>query len=93
MVGRVQQPDFQNRFAVEIDWKDASNHLRLIQRSDTAIGVALEDLGTWQTIASLRPNKPANDAGIDPAVAAAMRKNEAPPGPPEKNDKKPPPKK
>ena len=90
VAGRLLQPDNTSRFAVEVDWKDAANHLRIIQRSDTLIGVALEDIGTWQALPSLRPNKPTADNGIDPSVAAAMRKEEAPPGPPEK---KPPPKK
>jgi len=90
VAGRLLQPDNTTRFAVEVDWKDANNHLRIIQRSDTWIGVALEDIGTWQALPSLRPNKPAADNGIDPTVAGALRKEEPPPGPPEK---KPPPKK
>ena len=91
VAGRLLQPDGKDRFAVEVDWKDANNHLRLIQRSETAVGVALEEISTWQALASLRVNKPTQDNGIDPSVAAAMRKEEAPPGPPDK--KAPPPKK
>jgi hypothetical protein len=91
VAGRLLQPDNQSRFAVEVDWKDTNNHLRIIQRSDTWIGVALEDIGTWQALPSLRPNKPVADNGIDPTVAGALRKEEPPPGPPEK--KAPPPKK
>jgi hypothetical protein len=86
--GRVLQPDGTTRFAVEVDWKDAANHLRMIQRSDTWIGVALEDIGTWQSLPSLRPNKPVVDSGIDPSVAGILRKDEAPPGPPEKTPPK-----
>jgi hypothetical protein len=87
VAGRVLQPDYTSRYAVEVDWRDSSNHLRLIQRSDTAVGVALEDVGTWQSIASLRVNKPVVDAAIDPAVAAIMR-HDTPPGPPPDADKK-----
>jgi hypothetical protein len=93
VAGRVLQPDGKARFAVEVDWKDANNHLRIIQRSDTAIGVALEDITTWQALASLRTNKPSEDNGIDPAVAAAVRKDDAPPGPPDKKAPPPPKKK
>jgi hypothetical protein len=88
-VGRILQPDYKDRFAVEVDWRDSNDHLRIIQRGDTAIGLALEDAATWQSLASLRPNKPVNDNGIDPAVAAAMRKDGPPPGPPPPDKKKP----
>ncbi len=91
VAGRLLQPDGTTRFAVEVDWKDQNNHLRIIQRSDTQIGVALEDVATWQALPSLRVNKPTQDNGIDPSVAGALRKDEAPPGPPDK--KAPPPKK
>jgi hypothetical protein len=57
------------------------------------IGVALEDAATWQALPSLRVNKPVQDNGIDPAVAAAIRKDDAPPGPPDKKAPPTPPKK
>lgn len=90
--GRVLAADFnKGRNATEVDWKDATSHLRVIQRGDDAFAVALEDLVTLGNLASLRTNKPPEDSGIDPAVAAATRKEEPPPGPPaaaEKNPKK-----
>lgn len=83
--GRVLQPD-ATRSAVEVDWKDATSHVRAIQRSETALGLAFEDLGTLANLSALRSVKPAVDDGIDPDVAAAMR-GAAPPAPP-KDDKK-----
>lgn len=85
--GRVLQPDGTGRFAVEVDWRDSSTHLRAIQRSDTAVAIAYEDNVTLNNLASLRPNKPVVDNGIDPDVAAAIRGPSADPGPPDKKKK------
>jgi hypothetical protein len=85
--GRVQQPDGVSRSAVEVDWKDASSHLRAIQRSDTSLAVAYEDNVTLNNLTSLRPNKPVVDNGIDPDVAAAIRGPSSDPGPPDKKKK------
>ncbi|MFO0760590.1 MAG: hypothetical protein U0359_29185 [Byssovorax sp.] len=88
--GRVLQPD-ANRASVEVDWKDANTHLRAIQRSDTALALAYEDLGTLANLSALRSFKPVEDNGIDPDVAAAIRgKAPEPPPPPPKDDKKKP---
>lgn len=90
--GRVLPAD-ANRAAVEIDWRDGSSHLRVIQRSDTAIALAYEDNGTMANLAALRTFKPVADDGIDPIVAAAMR-GASPEVPlPEKKDEKKKPKK
>lgn len=81
--GRVLAADFdKGRNATEVDWKDSSTHLRLIQRSDTAIALAYEDLSTLGSLASLRANKPPEENAIDPGVADVTRKDEAPPAPP-----------
>jgi hypothetical protein len=87
--GRVLQPD-ANRSSLEIDWKDASTHLRLIERSDTAVALAYEDNGTVANLGALRSFKPVVDDGIDPVVAAAMRGASPEPAPPpeKKDDKK-----
>jgi hypothetical protein len=85
--GRVTPPD-ATHFAVEVDWKDATTHLRAIQRSDTALGLAFEDNGTLANLASLRANKAVVDTGIDPDVAAAMRGPSSDPGPPDPKKKK-----
>lgn len=69
---------------VEVDWKDASTHLRAIQRSDTALAFAYEDLATLANLSSLRTAKQGGDDEVDPAVAAAMRGPE-----PEKEAPKP----
>lgn len=87
--GRVLPADFdKGRPATEVDWKDSATHLRAIQRGETAYAIALEDLGTLSNLATLRANKPPEDNGIDPAVAAVTRKDDAPPGPPEKPSNK-----
>jgi hypothetical protein len=67
---------------VEVDWKDATTHLRVVQRGDTALALAYEDNGTLANLSSLRSNKPVVDNGIDPDVAAAMRGQDKEPGPP-----------
>jgi hypothetical protein len=89
--GRFLQPDGTSRFAIEVDWKDATSHLRAIQRGESAMGLAYEDNGTVAQLGSLRANKPAADNGIDPDVAAAVRGPSNDPGPPP--DKKDPKKK
>jgi hypothetical protein len=86
--GRVVAPDGTNRFAVEVDWKDATSHLRAIQRGETAMGLAFEDNGTLANLASLRTNKPAQDSGVDPDVAAALGQKSPEPGPPDPKKKK-----
>jgi hypothetical protein len=87
--GRVQAPDGTTRFVVEVDWKDATTHLRAIQRGEAAVALAYEDNGTLANLSSLRANKPVQDNGIDPDVAAAIRGPSNEPGPPpDKKDKK-----
>jgi hypothetical protein len=81
--GRVQEADYaKGRNALEVDWKDAAVHVRVIQRGDAALAIAYEDNATLANLESLRPNKPVVDSGIDPAVAAAVRGGDAPAGPP-----------
>ena len=87
--GRVQATGSTSG-AVEVDWKDATTHLRAIQRGEAALGLAYEDNGTLANLSSLRSNKPVVDNGIDPDVAAAIRGPSNDPGPPDKGkDKKP----
>jgi hypothetical protein len=74
----------------EVDWKDANNHIRAVQRSNTAFALVVEDNMTLGSLASLRTAKPVEDSGIDPAVAAIMGGQSAPPGPPEGDKGKPP---
>lgn len=84
--GRILPAD-SSRAALEVDWKDSNVHIRLVQRSEKAIAYIYEDLPTIGNLASMRTAKPTDDSGIDPAVAAAMRK-EAPPDPPKTDPKK-----
>ena len=91
VAGRKQEADFAIRYSNEVDWKDSTTHLRAAERSEANIALIYEDWATSQAIASLRPNKPADNNGIDPVVAGAIRKAEpetplpAPPAPVEKN--------
>jgi hypothetical protein len=85
--GRVQQTGTTSG-GVEVDWKDATTHLRAVQRGETALALTFEDNGTLASLSTLRSNKPVADNGIDPDVAAAMRGPSADPGPPVKDDKK-----
>ena len=85
--GRMLAAD-ANRASMEVDWKDSATHLRLIERSEAAHALAFEDVGTVANLASLRANKPVEDNGIDPSVAAIMRGADPAPPPPEKKDDK-----
>jgi len=81
--GRVLEADYEKgRASTEVVWKDVATHVRVIQRSDTAVAVALEDRGTLSNLVALRPNKPAATDEIDPAVSAAIRGGKAPEPPP-----------
>ncbi|TKD09194.1 hypothetical protein [Polyangium fumosum] len=88
--GRIIPPNPDlGMYATVVDWKDATTHVRLIERGDPAIAIAYEDNATLQNIDSLRPNKPKQEDAIDPAVAAAIRGEEkAPEPPPPPADKK-----
>jgi hypothetical protein len=86
--GRVLTPDGTSRLAVEVDWKDSTTHLRAIQRGEAAAGLAYEDNATVANLSSLRTNKPAQDNGVDPDVAAAIRGPSKEPGPPPDDKKK-----
>jgi hypothetical protein len=87
--GRVLPPDpDKGRFMPEVDWKDAGNLFIARQRSDTAFAILVVDAATQANLANLRTNKPAQDDGIDPAVAAAVGQKSAPPPPPPEKDKK-----
>jgi len=92
-IGRVIPPNPDNQiFVTTVDWKDASTHVRLIERSETSAAIAYEDNATLNNIDALRANKPVVEDDIDPAVRAAARSSEPPPGPPpaapEKDKKK-----
>src|SRR5262249_4557383 len=59
--GRVQGADAAKGInATTVDWKDASTHLRAVDRSrDQVVGLVVEDTSTLSNLAALRPNKPA----------------------------------
>ncbi|MDC3957675.1 hypothetical protein [Polyangium jinanense] len=87
--GRIIPPNPDlGMFATVVDWKDATTHVRLIERGETAIAIAYEDNATMQNIESLRPNKPKQEDAIDPAVAAAIRGPDPEPAPPPPADNK-----
>lgn len=91
--GRVIAPDPAKQiFVTTIDWQDATTHVRLIERHETAIALAYEDLGTLSNIDALRANKPVVEDEI-PADIRALKQDAAdervpPPAAPEKDKKK-----
>ena len=86
--GRVLPPE-GSRSAVEVDWKTATTHVRAIQRGAAAIALGYEDNATLANLAALRVNKAADNDGIDPDVAAALRGTGGNvPAPPDKDKKK-----
>lgn len=86
VAGRVQPADpSKGRMADEVDWKDSTSRLRAVKRGDAGIALITQELATESNLANLRPNKPADDNAIDPAVAAALSKgNQEAAPPPEK---------
>jgi hypothetical protein len=72
--GRVIPPNEAKQiFTTTVDWKDATTHVRLLERSDTNCAIAYEDQTMVGSIDSLRVNKVKQEDAIDPAVAAAIR--------------------
>jgi hypothetical protein len=73
--GRIQSADAAKGInATTVDWKDASSHLRAIDRSgEHLVGIVVEDSGTVSNLAALRPNKPADPNEIDPSITAVTR--------------------
>lgn len=89
VAGRVIPPNPDKQiFVTTVDWKDDKTHVRLIERSESTAAFAYEDNATLANIDALRANKPVVEDDIDPAVRAAARGQEAPPGPPAAPEKK-----
>jgi hypothetical protein len=87
--GRVIPPnEAKGIYITTVDWKDATTHVRLLERSDVACAIALEEQATLGNLDSLRSNKPKQEDAIDPAVAAAIRGAEPDPTPPPVDAKK-----
>jgi len=77
--GRIIPPnEDKGIFVTVVDWKDATTHVRLIERSDTAAAIAYEESATLANIDNLRVNKPQQEDDIDPAVRAAIRGDDPP---------------
>jgi hypothetical protein len=71
--GRVIAPG-QGIDRTTVDWQDASEHLRAIDRSDEhLIGIVLEDKRTLANLSSLRSNKPEDPFALDPSIAAITK--------------------
>jgi hypothetical protein len=70
--GRVQQADgAKGILATTVDWKDATSHLRAVDRSnERLVAVVVEESSTLSNLAALRPNKMADPTEIDPSIAA-----------------------
>jgi hypothetical protein len=91
--GRVTPPNpAKNVYATVVDWKDATTHLRLIERGETAVAFAYEDNATLGNIDALRANKPVVEDDIPPEIRALKQDAEQlgppPAATPEKDKKK-----
>jgi hypothetical protein len=83
VAGRVIPPDpAKNIFITVVDWKDATTHVRLMERHDAAGAIAYEDNATLGNIDALRANKPVVEDDIPPEIRALKQEESAPPGPP-----------
>lgn len=81
--GRITPPDqAKNVFVTVVDWKDATTHVRLIERHETAAAIAYEDNATLGNLDALRPNKPIVEDDIPPEIRALKQEESAPPAPP-----------
>lgn len=91
--GRVIPADPAKQiYATVVDWKDATTHVRLMERGEDAVAIAYEDNATLANIDALRPNKPVVEDDIPADIRALARDAEPSPGPPpaasEKDKKK-----
>ncbi len=96
--GRIQGADpAKGIHTTTVDWKDGSNHLRLVDRSHDkppAVGVVIEDANTLSNLASLRSNKLEDPTAIDPSITAVTKgEGRIDPNAPGAGTKKTPPKK
>jgi hypothetical protein len=59
--------------STQIDWQDDYVHVRLVERPDSprVVGFVVEDRKTFESLASLRVNKPEDPFALDPSVAGA----------------------
>ena len=73
--GRARNPDPEKWLYLPFtEWQDGTTHIRVIDRSNEGIcGVALEDLRTYNSLKSLRPQNVEDPTAMDPSVAAITR--------------------
>jgi hypothetical protein len=75
VAGRVLPDDAAHgRFATEVDWIDATTHVRVIDRtSESLAGVIFEDRSSADRMAAFKASQKNDDGAIDPTVAAVTR--------------------
>jgi hypothetical protein len=66
--------------------------IRAVDR-DSIVAVVYADREVQEDLPKRRRNRPKNESAMDPDVAAALKKNEPPPGPKDDKTKKAAPKK
>jgi hypothetical protein len=73
--GREIQPDYSlNRYFLEVDWKDPTTHIRLVDRSgNKVVGVVYEERATVALLPTWRTNKAADMDAVDPDIQGLMR--------------------
>jgi hypothetical protein len=73
--GRVLGEDpAHGRNTTEVDWSDATTHVRAIDRSDeNIVGVIFQDRATGERMAAFKAGQKDGQGGIDPMIAAVTK--------------------
>jgi hypothetical protein len=75
VAGRVLAEDAAHgRNATEVDWVDATTHVRAIDRTfENLVGLVFEDRSSAERIAAFKASQKSDEGQIDPTVAAVTR--------------------
>jgi hypothetical protein len=75
VAGRVLAEDAAHgRNATEVDWVDATTHVRAIDRSsENVVGMVFQERGTADRLAAFRATQKKEGGEIDPSVSAVTR--------------------
>jgi hypothetical protein len=75
VAGRVLAEDpAHGRNATEVDWSDATTHVRAVDRSDeNIVGVIYQDRATGERMAAYKAGQKDTQGGIDPMIASVTR--------------------
>jgi hypothetical protein len=73
--GRVLPEDpAHGRNTTEVDWSDATTHVRAVDRSDeNIVGLIFQDRATGERMAAFKAGNKDNDGAIDPSILAVTK--------------------